>query len=164
MHHREIISLSQIFSKSSVKLYIDGKYISSENDLVSDGSALASQTIDLGAQYYNGTNQYFHNGYFDEVVFSKTPRSALWIKLCYENQKMDQTLVTVVVDTVRAFVVSEPKNATVPVGTTASFTVAAAGTGTLAYMAAVSVGFGAFAPVSSRGGGGFPAKLYGILL
>jgi len=36
--------------------------------------------------------QYF-NGVIDNVILSSTARSAAWIKLCYENQKPDQTLL-----------------------------------------------------------------------
>jgi autotransporter-associated beta strand protein len=39
------------------------------------------------------TNKQYFNGEIDEVIVGDTNRSADWIKLCYQNQKANQTLV-----------------------------------------------------------------------
>ncbi len=50
-----------------------------------------------------------YDGYVDELQISKTERSAMWIKLSYENQKKFQTLVGSLVQTGNEFSVSQKK-------------------------------------------------------
>ena len=76
----------------------------------------------IGGWYGN----YKFVGDVDEVRISKVARSAEWIKLQYENQKPLQTLVGPVVQAGNTFAVSPP-SATVPEGTTLTFTAQAGG-------------------------------------
>ena len=57
-------------------------------------SATTTSPFRIGLMDDDGSNnkQYF-NGEIDEVIVSDTNRSVDWVKLCYENQKANQTLV-----------------------------------------------------------------------
>ncbi|MBD3322044.1 MAG: DUF2341 domain-containing protein [Chitinivibrionales bacterium] len=69
------------------KLYEDGDVIDSSN--FNHNKIILPRFI--GHEY---TGRYF-NGYIDEVRIEKSARSADWIKLCYQNQKANQTLVPI---------------------------------------------------------------------
>ncbi|MBN1760730.1 MAG: DUF2341 domain-containing protein, partial [Chitinispirillaceae bacterium] len=48
----------------------------------------------IGISDDNGSDyRQFFNGTIDQVTVAKTARSADWVKLCYENQKTEQTLI-----------------------------------------------------------------------
>jgi hypothetical protein len=51
----------------------------------------------VGKHYANFDGRYW-NGAIDEMCISRKGRSADWVKLCYENQKTNQTLVKVIRD------------------------------------------------------------------
>ena len=67
-----------------------------------------------------------YDGYVDELQISKTERSAMWIKLAYENQKKFQTLAGSLVQPGTDFSVSE-KKITVLEGKSAAVSVKAGG-------------------------------------
>jgi len=69
-------------------LYYDG---TRDNARKANGSYSGTGSLKIGT-YIDGSTNYF-NGDIDEVVVSKTTRSPDWIKLCYQNQQANQTLV-----------------------------------------------------------------------
>ncbi|MFC1586601.1 DUF2341 domain-containing protein, partial [Fibrobacterota bacterium] len=75
-------------------LYIDGVQAGTGSNTTSISySGLGSNTI-IGNHGNGGINSNF-DGTIDEVRVSNTARSASWIKLCYENQRSNQTLYTI---------------------------------------------------------------------
>ncbi len=104
------------------KIYVNGVL---DGVSTSKGSPLSIKSparMYLGGWY----NTYRFSGDLDEVRISKVTRSADWVKLQYENQKLLQTLVGPLVQPGEAFSVS-PAAATVPEGKTATFTAQAGG-------------------------------------
>ncbi|NRA24760.1 MAG: DUF2341 domain-containing protein, partial [Oleispira sp.] len=80
------------YDGSTQKLYLDGEQV----DTSPSDTLLAkneSFPLRIGAGETEATAGYFFNGPVDEARVSNTNRSADWIKLSYENQKSDQTLV-----------------------------------------------------------------------
>lgn len=80
---------------STLRIYVDG--VDATNPPEVDGTAgLAGQLQDaewgLRVGSENGTNFKYH-GLLDELRISSSARSAGWVKLCYENQKPNQSLV-----------------------------------------------------------------------
>jgi len=73
---------------NSQKIYYDGVEASSGSNTGSIGSSNAAAYIGCRG----GSTMYFP-GYIDEIRVSKTNRSADWIKLEYQNQKANQTVV-----------------------------------------------------------------------
>jgi PKD repeat protein len=71
----------------------------------------------IGANYYKG--------YLDEFVASRTVRSADWIRLCFQNQQANQTLVCIAPS-----IVTHPSNVSDTAGNTAVFTIVPFGSGT----------------------------------
>lgn len=71
-------------------------------------------------------NNYTFVGDIDEVRVSKVARSAEWVKAQYENQKPTQTMVGPLIQAGTAWSVT-PTSATVPEGTSATFTAQAGG-------------------------------------
>lgn len=75
-------------------LYVDGVQQSATGSLAfTDNGSYAS----VGKHYANYDGRYW-NGTIDELRISSDGRSSAWIKLCYENQKTNQTLVNVISD------------------------------------------------------------------
>ena len=79
---------------NDAKLYIDGSYKgtvegNNQGDPGTTSFLLGSTTM----VSYNVLDQLW-GGTIDNVRISSTVRSEEWIKLCYENQKVGQTLVT----------------------------------------------------------------------
>ncbi|MBN1308769.1 MAG: DUF2341 domain-containing protein, partial [Chitinispirillaceae bacterium] len=78
---------------SKMVLFING----SPNDSSTDMSSIyhtESGSFRIGLiDDDNGSYRQYYNGTIDQVVLSKTNRSAHWIRLCFENQKAAQTLV-----------------------------------------------------------------------
>ncbi|MBD3392110.1 MAG: DUF2341 domain-containing protein, partial [Chitinivibrionales bacterium] len=73
--------------------YVDGTF----DKYVANGTERGTTTLNtvaVGTFYRPGqTNQNYLQGYLDEFRVSSAPRSADWIKLCYQNQQSSQTLV-----------------------------------------------------------------------
>jgi hypothetical protein len=72
----------------SLKLYYDGEQVIAQTDTSYPGSSVAPSYI--GSR--QGTGRFF-KGSIDELRVMLSYRSAGWIKLCYENQKENSTLV-----------------------------------------------------------------------
>jgi autotransporter-associated beta strand protein len=73
------------YNGSTISVYLDSTKLS---DITVSGALVTVDTFRVG----NGNDGYF-SGIFDELRISKSARTADWIKLCYENQKTNQTLV-----------------------------------------------------------------------
>lgn len=77
---------------AACKLYIDG----TDDSGTINGDITTVETISnsVNARIGSEADDFAQfNGFIDEVVFSSTARSTDWIKLCYENQKQDQSFV-----------------------------------------------------------------------
>ncbi|MGA2506133.1 MAG: DUF2341 domain-containing protein [Chitinispirillaceae bacterium] len=79
-------------SSSSCKIYIDGvdQTGTPNGNVTTVGSLSNSVDFRIGAQA-DGNCKF--KGGLDEVIVSTTAHTAEWIKLCYENQKTNQTLI-----------------------------------------------------------------------
>jgi autotransporter-associated beta strand protein len=79
---------------SACGFYIDGVFDpgvkQDSSDITSVGTVSNSIDARIGLE---ADNEFPFIGSLDEMVFSTTARSADWIKLCYENQKADQSLI-----------------------------------------------------------------------
>ncbi|MBD3242555.1 MAG: DUF2341 domain-containing protein, partial [Chitinivibrionales bacterium] len=83
--------------------------------------------LKVGAE--NGTSRHFHGVTIDEVRVEATARSDDWIRLCYMNQRPDDSLITlgtVTCDPVA--ITAHPQDTSVEANTTATFRVVAVGT------------------------------------
>jgi hypothetical protein len=90
-HRWHYISVVIDSGTGMISLYIDGALMS-EAEMI--GEMIYNKT---GAGTYIGQGFREANnlqGWIDEVRVSNVVRSGAWVKLCYENQRMDQTLVT----------------------------------------------------------------------
>ncbi|MBN1578214.1 MAG: DUF2341 domain-containing protein, partial [Chitinispirillaceae bacterium] len=76
-----------------MRIYVDGKVRDSSTARTAIyGSPNA--TFKIGMSDDNGNNyRQFFNGIIDQVTVSNIARNAYWIRLCYENQKTDQSLI-----------------------------------------------------------------------
>jgi PKD repeat protein len=116
------------YDGSTLKLYVNGLQ---EGNTVSHAGMIDANTENFSiGKSALGDN--FFNGIIDEVQLSSVARSADWIRLCYQNQRAGQTLVSVSAIKPSMAVIS-PGSVNVNLG--ASFTLTA------------SVGFGT-APLS----------------
>jgi len=90
------------YSDGELKVYLNGRL---------DGSKKQKLQIKSPANFSIGgwNNEYRFIGDIDEVRISNVARSPDWIKLQYENQKPQQTLVGPIVQLGNAFEVSQPK-------------------------------------------------------
>ena len=103
-------------------IYVNGKLDGSNTK---NGGPLAIKTparLWIGGWY----NNYTFVGDMDEVRISKVTRSADWVRLQFENQKQQQTLVGPLVQPGNAFAVSQEK-VVVDEGKSVSFTAQAGG-------------------------------------
>ncbi len=98
----------------TTRIYIDGQFDASDSAFV---DITPPSILRLGGWY----DTYKFTGQMDEARLSKVTRSANWIKMEYENQKAQQTLVGNLVQAGNAFAVT-PATATLQEGTTASST------------------------------------------
>ena len=115
----EWIHVAHTYGDGPRRIYINGKL---------DGEATTLLDIKSPARLWLGGwyNNYDFVGDLDEVRISKVARSAEWVRLEYENQKPQQTLVGPIVRAGNGFAVS-PATATVPEGKSATFTAQAGG-------------------------------------
>ena len=110
------------YQQGESALYINGKLDGSNTK---NGGPLAIKTparLWIGGWY----NNYTFVGDMDEVRISKVTRSADWVRLQFENQKQQQTLVGPLVQAGNAFAVSQEK-VVVDEGKSVSFTAQAGG-------------------------------------
>jgi hypothetical protein len=78
---------------ATMKIFINGNEKNSTAKTKIFGSSLSTFKIGLIDDDNALFRQYF-NGNIDEVVVANTNRSADWIKLCFENQRIGQNFVT----------------------------------------------------------------------
>ena len=84
-------------SLGSTKLYVNGVPSGSASFTVNNALAdheITPFKIGCGKSRYRSEFAYYADGEIDEVRVENVCRSADWVKLCYENQKASQTLVT----------------------------------------------------------------------
>jgi len=83
------------FESGKMSIYINGELLNErDTDHSQNRTDSANSTLGAIGSNDNGTDDYF-SGLLDEVRLEVSARPAEWIKLCYENQKMDQMLITV---------------------------------------------------------------------
>ena len=80
-------------ANDSVFLYVNGTRQAMAAKASSGISNCRDDALELGR--CSETQAGYFPGKLDEAVLSKTVRNAAWIKLCYENQKVSQTLVRI---------------------------------------------------------------------
>ena len=115
----EWIHVVHTYGDGPRRIYINGQV---------DGEATTKLDIKTPARLWLGGwyNTYDFIGDLDEVRISKVARSADWVRLEYENQKPQQTLVGPIVRAGNGFAVL-PAAAMVPEGKSATFTAQAGG-------------------------------------
>ena len=80
---------------ANCRIYIDG--VDQTGTPAGNITGVAAITDTLNFRLATQSNsQYYFNGTMDEAIVSYRARSADWIKLCYQNQKPNQTFATVV--------------------------------------------------------------------
>jgi hypothetical protein len=72
-------------------LYVNGVMVDNTISTSASTTRLTSTDVCIGRQ--GDVSQRFWDGKIDEAEMSNVARSADWIKLCYQNQKTNQTLV-----------------------------------------------------------------------
>ncbi len=85
--------IAWVIDGSNWSIYINGVLSSSTSQTLTMQDLDDGFILRFGDRASQGGRPW--NGFMDEVRVSKTNRSADWLKLCYENQKEDQTLVEV---------------------------------------------------------------------
>lgn len=88
-------SITGVRNGSNQYFYFDGMLVDSSSVTLSSNLArVIDQPLEIGHCPDGGTNpDRFFNGAIDEVRISRTALSAAWIKLCFMNQKEQNTLV-----------------------------------------------------------------------
>lgn len=111
--------VAYVYSGNQSKLYING---------VLDSTTSATMNMSTTAQLYLGGHwgSYNYAGKLDEFKLSKVARSANWIRMEYENQKQQQTLVGSLVQTGSTFAAT-PASVNIDEGATALLTGQAGG-------------------------------------
>ena len=118
----EWIHIFHTYEKGDSRIYVNGEL---SNTTKTPNAPLAIKTparLYIGGWY----NNYDFIGDLDEVRISKVTRSAEWVRLQYENQKPQQTLVGPLVQAGNAFAVSAEK-VVVDEGKSVEFTAQAGG-------------------------------------
>lgn len=107
------------YGANSTKIYVDG---------VLDAAATVTMNLSFPPNMWIGGwyDSYSFVGDMDEVRISNVTRSANWVKMEYENQKMLQTLVGNLVQAGSAFTAS-PGSVTINEGTSTTLTAQAGG-------------------------------------
>lgn len=77
------------YSEEDSRIYVNGRLEGASNARQSPLNVRTPARLFLGGWY----DQYQFVGAIDEVRIARVARSADWIKLCYENQKPQQTLI-----------------------------------------------------------------------
>ncbi|MFT5465064.1 MAG: hypothetical protein ACI8UO_000150 [Verrucomicrobiales bacterium] len=118
----EWVQVAQTFREGESRLYVNGKL---DGSSIGKGAPLNIRSparMWLGGWY----NRYDFVGQMDEVRISKVERSADWVRLAYENQKANQTLVGTLARPGSALTVS-PEIVQMDEGQRATITAAAGG-------------------------------------
>jgi len=115
------IHVVHTFKDGEARLYVNG-VLDGESKGGHPLNVRSPARLDIGGWYGN----YQFVGNIDEVRVSKVTRSADWIRMSYENQKPQQTLVGPLVQPGSEFSVSE-KKITIPEGKSATVTAKAGG-------------------------------------
>lgn len=110
------------YEKGEAKLYVNGQLDGMNRTQGSPLGIKSPSRLFIGGWYHN----YEFVGDLDEVRVSKVVRSPEWIKLQYENQKPNQTLVGPLVQPGVEFAIAKTE-LTVPEGQTAEVTAKAGG-------------------------------------
>lgn len=83
--------LAAVYDSTLLKLYVDG-------ELIREAAYTGSIPYTLGQDFVigahgNGQLNYDYTGFIDEVQMSRVPRSADWIRLSFESQRLNGTLL-----------------------------------------------------------------------
>jgi hypothetical protein len=84
------VHLGVVYDGGTIEIYVDG--FLRESAAWTQGSGTAGPSV-IGASDSSGATGF--NGALDEFWFSSRPRSAAWMRLAYENQRLFSYLVTV---------------------------------------------------------------------
>jgi hypothetical protein len=104
------VHLAGVYTGTGWILYRNGRK-AAETPADTNGAKSSPGAWRIGAEFAsNSVTRYFH-GWLDEIRLSNVARSEDWIKLAYENQKADQTLVTLG-QTVSALAAPAPRRGT----------------------------------------------------
>ena len=87
--------LTGVRSGKKQYLYVDGAILDSTLLAASVNPDISNNFPDLVIGRQSDDDSQWFNGIIDEVRVSRGASSPAWIKLCYENQKPGQTLVTI---------------------------------------------------------------------
>jgi hypothetical protein len=79
-------------SQTGLRLYMDGTQIG--NSTTTGLLKPTTHTFFLGGAGDYQNNEYY-GGFLDEVTVHKVARSEDWAKLCFQNQRIDQTLIEI---------------------------------------------------------------------
>ncbi|MEZ6057307.1 MAG: DUF2341 domain-containing protein [Planctomycetaceae bacterium] len=101
----EWVHVVHAYKEGDTRLYLNGKLDGSSNSKGSPLNIRNPARMWLGGWY----NNFQFVGDVDEVRISNVQRSADWVKLCYENQKPNQTLVGTLVKPGSTLTVSPSK-------------------------------------------------------
>ncbi len=127
---REWHHVTGTYDGSMLRIYVDGDSVGSTPEttpVTADNDKL------FIGNYNSGANVHKWHGWIDEPRISRTVRSPAWIRLCYQNQRQSQTLVTVQSTVCEPpSITAQPQNAEVTAGDNALFRISATGTA-LAY-------------------------------
>lgn len=118
----EWVHVAQTFREGESRLYLNGKLDGSSTGQGSPLNIRNPARMWLGGWY----NRFDYVGEMDEVRISKVERSADWVKLAYENQKANQTLVGTLARPGSALTAS-PETVEMDEGQSATVTAAAGG-------------------------------------
>lgn len=116
------VHVAQTFVEGESLLYLNGKLDGSSNGRATPLNIRRPARMWLGGWY----NRFDFVGEIDEVRIAKVARSADWLKLAYENQKANQTLVGTLARPGTGLTVS-PEKVEVEEGTNATVTAEAGG-------------------------------------
>lgn len=120
---------------TSTKLFIDGVLEKTE---MSSETVTGESNDEIGRAWYDVLNisdetpRYFI-GTLDEFRFEFNVHSDGWIRLCYQNQKIDQKLITFDLEGEPPVITSEPEKVVAVVGKAVSFGVTAEGDGEISF-------------------------------
>lgn len=118
----EWVHVVYAYQSGATRLYVNGLLDGSSNDKGSPLDIRNPARMWLGGWY----NNFSFVGDLDEVRISNVARSADWVKLSYENQKRNQTLVGTLVQSGNTLSVS-PESVAISEGGSATFTAEAGG-------------------------------------
>jgi trimeric autotransporter adhesin len=92
------IQLTGVYTGTLWELYRNGIKVSS-TALDTNGAKISPAGWRIGGEFISNAVSRYYSGWLDEVRISNVSRSPDWIKANYENQKIEQSLVTIGVTT-----------------------------------------------------------------